>query len=414
MRKAIYCFVLLVFVFSSNVYANDSSIDLESNIESQDVNDDDKVPLNIFDDKFPTNYTKWTELELANKFIYAFEDYFDITIEQEEISIKGDGVGIILNPEELYPDGRGNSISISIGGNEIHILMQRRWRDMEEKEKFTVGLYQMISKGIDKERAENLFNSFQEEVDRYIDEGYPQSIMDNIGKNQVTGKQYTNDGEAFNLLHNNSNGIISNNAIYLLGIYNDDIDSLEDEGSYIFPINFEVKNTSKEKITEVNLENPRIAKENSRESSVEKPSDESSSEQTQESSSEESVAEKKNNEVSASKPFNPDDYGIYSYEEVMRDRNGMSGKSWTFYAEVLQYFEHDNDTAMALVYKDGNRDEIIMLQFLSLPEQRIVENDMLDVYGYSFGLTSYNTAIGSSKTVPEILVSKVLIQGIDY
>src|SRR5699024_10725717 len=188
MRKAIYCFVLLVFVFSSNVYANDSSIDLESNIESQDVNDDDKVPLNIFDDKFPTNYTKWTELELANKFIYAFEDYFDITIEQEEITIKGDGVGITLNPEELYPDGRGNTIGIYIGGNEIHILMQRRWRDIEEKEKFTVGLYQMISKGIDKERAENLFNNFQEKVDRYIDEGYPQSIMDNIGKNQVTGR----------------------------------------------------------------------------------------------------------------------------------------------------------------------------------------------------------------------------------
>ena len=111
--------------------------------------------------------------------------------------------------------------------------------------------------------------------------------------------------------------------------------------------------------------------------------------------------------------FNPEDYTIITYEEIMRDRSGKMGTKHTFYAEVLQYFE-DGDVAMAMLMRNGSPDMIYQAYFTTLPDQRLVEGDQVDVYGTLMGLEGYETVRGSENTTPVIFIDEILIQGIDY
>lgn len=111
--------------------------------------------------------------------------------------------------------------------------------------------------------------------------------------------------------------------------------------------------------------------------------------------------------------FNPDSYEIIAYEDIMRDRSGKLGTKHTFYAEVLQYFE-DGDNAMALLMRNGDADMIYQAYFTSLPENRLVEGDEVDVYGILTGLEGYETVRGSENTTPVIFIDEILIKGIDY
>ncbi|MFL2134917.1 hypothetical protein ACEN33_00610 [Ruoffia sp. FAM 24228] len=111
--------------------------------------------------------------------------------------------------------------------------------------------------------------------------------------------------------------------------------------------------------------------------------------------------------------FNPDSYEIIAYEDIMRDRSGKLGTKHTFYAEVLQYFE-DGDNAMAMLMRNGDSDMIYQAYFTSLPENRLVEGDDVDVYGILTGLQGYETVRGSENTTPVIFIDEILIKGIDY
>lgn len=111
--------------------------------------------------------------------------------------------------------------------------------------------------------------------------------------------------------------------------------------------------------------------------------------------------------------FNPDSYEIIAYEDIMRDRSGKIGTKHTFYAEVLQYFE-DGDNAMAMLMRNGDSDMIYQAYFTSLPENRLVEGDEVDVYGILMGLKGYETVRGNENTTPVIFIDEILIKGIDY
>lgn len=111
--------------------------------------------------------------------------------------------------------------------------------------------------------------------------------------------------------------------------------------------------------------------------------------------------------------FNPDSYEIIAYEDIMRDRSGKLGTKHTFYAEVLQYFE-DGDNAMAMLMRNGDSDMIYQAYFTSLPENRLVEGDEVDVYGILTGLQGYETVRGNENTTPVIFIDEILIKGIDY
>lgn len=66
------------------------------------------------------------------------------------------------------------------------------------------------------------------------------------------------------------------------------------------------------------------------------------------------------------------------------------------------------------MYKDGKYDQIIMLGFETLPENRILNGDTIDVYGTSWGIHDYETIDGNTNQVPFVNVDTVLIKGYDY
>lgn len=116
---------------------------------------------------------------------------------------------------------------------------------------------------------------------------------------------------------------------------------------------------------------------------------------------------------SVEKDFNSDDYELLTYEEIMRDRAGKMLTKHTFYAEVLQYQE-DDGFAFALLMRNGDSDMLYQAAFFNLPETRLMEGDIVDVYGVLLGLESYETVRGNENTTPYISVDKILVEGIDY
>ncbi|WP_282919991.1 hypothetical protein [Ignavigranum ruoffiae] len=115
------------------------------------------------------------------------------------------------------------------------------------------------------------------------------------------------------------------------------------------------------------------------------------------------------------KSLKDDDYEIIAYEDIMRKRNGIIDKNHTFYATVQQYEEFpDMDMAVGLVMRNDNIDTAYYVLFPTLPDSRLMVDDNIDIYGSLQGLYSYETVMGGTKTVPVLIVHKVLVEGVDY
>lgn len=113
--------------------------------------------------------------------------------------------------------------------------------------------------------------------------------------------------------------------------------------------------------------------------------------------------------------YKDEDYEIIKYEDIMRERNGMSDVKHTFYATVQQYDEsEEDDFGYGLVMRNDDLDKAYYVFFPTLPNTRLMDGDELDIYGTLHGLYTYETVIGGTKTVPVLLVHKVLVKGIDY
>lgn len=108
-----------------------------------------------------------------------------------------------------------------------------------------------------------------------------------------------------------------------------------------------------------------------------------------------------------------EDYELIPYNDIMRQREGLVDVRHQFFAEVQQYDEAE-DLAEGLFMRDGDLDQAYYFIFPILPDQRLMTGDQVDVYGTLKGLLTYETVLGGTKTVPVILVEKVLIEGLDY
>ncbi|HFI0464481.1 TPA: hypothetical protein ACGO1T_001820 [Streptococcus suis] len=108
-----------------------------------------------------------------------------------------------------------------------------------------------------------------------------------------------------------------------------------------------------------------------------------------------------------------DDYELIKYEDIMRKREGLVDVRHQFFAEVQQYSESDG-IAEGLLMRDGDIDKAYYFIIPNLPDSRLMEDDKVDIYGTLHGLLTYKTVMGGSKTVPVIIVDKVLVEGIDY
>ena len=119
--------------------------------------------------------------------------------------------------------------------------------------------------------------------------------------------------------------------------------------------------------------------------------------------------------LGTAKEYKDSDYEIIKYEDIMRERNGMTDVQHTFYATVQQYDEaEDLDMAYGLVMRNDDLDTAYFVFFPTLPDSRLMDGDDIDLYGTLHRLYTYETVMGGTKTVPVLLVHKVLVEGIDY
>ncbi len=104
---------------------------------------------------------------------------------------------------------------------------------------------------------------------------------------------------------------------------------------------------------------------------------------------------------------NPDDYEELTYADIMRDRSGKEDTNHGFSATIVSYTEYsDSEIAFAEVMRDNDSDQRYFLIFPTLPDQRLVEDDRVWVYGTLQGLVDYETVIGASRTAPVMLVDE--------
>ena len=92
-----------------------------------------------------------------------------------------------------------------------------------------------------------------------------------------------------------------------------------------------------------------------------------------------------------------------TYEQVARDPDTYSGEKAAFTGEVIQVMQ-EGDTYMLRVnvtpVSYGYKDTILVLYTAKSGDQRILEDDVVTLYGTMAGMYTYETVMGAELTVP--------------
>lgn len=92
-----------------------------------------------------------------------------------------------------------------------------------------------------------------------------------------------------------------------------------------------------------------------------------------------------------------------TYEQVARDPDTYNGEKAAFTGEVIQVMQ-EGDTYMLRVnvtpVSYGYKDTILVLYTAKSGDQRILEDDVVTLYGTMAGMYTYETVMGAELTVP--------------
>jgi hypothetical protein len=104
-----------------------------------------------------------------------------------------------------------------------------------------------------------------------------------------------------------------------------------------------------------------------------------------------------------------------TYEDLARNESDWTGENVCVYGQVIQVTEDAENTMYRVSISPtdygGWDDPVIVLIDNADLEDRVLEDDIVTVYGVSTGLYTYTTVLGASQTVPSILASYIDIDG---
>lgn len=89
---------------------------------------------------------------------------------------------------------------------------------------------------------------------------------------------------------------------------------------------------------------------------------------------------------------NPDDYIL---------------KKVKFKGKVVQVIEGSKSIQLRMAINSDYKKIIYVEYDSNIVKSRVLENDIITVYGVSTGLLTYKSTLGSSITIPSILVDKI-------
>lgn len=104
-----------------------------------------------------------------------------------------------------------------------------------------------------------------------------------------------------------------------------------------------------------------------------------------------------------------------TYDQLARTPDDYEFEKVKFYGRVVQVIEEDDETYLRIATKPTKygtyHDDIILASYLSsITPSRVLEDDMVTIYGWSMGLTSYESTMGGTITIPLILVTQIEIE----
>ena len=102
----------------------------------------------------------------------------------------------------------------------------------------------------------------------------------------------------------------------------------------------------------------------------------------------------------------------YTYKEIARDPDKYIGTYGKYTGEVVQVLEDGDDIQMRVNITKGYfyTDTIFVFYTKKAGESRILEDDIVTIYGMNMGTISYETVMGATVTIPSVYASYIDIQ----
>lgn len=98
-----------------------------------------------------------------------------------------------------------------------------------------------------------------------------------------------------------------------------------------------------------------------------------------------------------------------TYSQLARTPDDYKNEKVKFQGKVLQIMEDaDHDYIHMRLAVNGSYDEILYCEYnKNIVPQRVLEDDIITIYGVSYGLYTYDTALGSRITIPAVVIDKI-------
>ncbi|WVT92612.1 hypothetical protein U8517_07140 [Enterococcus durans] len=148
-------------------------------------------------------------------------------------------------------------------------------------------------------------------------------------------------------------------------------------------------------------------------SKTDKPTSEVANSSSMESSDSEDVTfDSETKEDSTPKEVNPADYNTgITYDALARTPDEHIGNKVILSGEIVQVIEGD-DASQYRMAVDQDYDKMVLIEVpTDQLSSRILENDLITIYGVSQGTIDYESTIGGTNTVPAITVDKFEVTG---
>ena len=100
------------------------------------------------------------------------------------------------------------------------------------------------------------------------------------------------------------------------------------------------------------------------------------------------------------------DTGI-TYKQLARTPDDYVGKKVKFTGEVVQVVEGDGIVQIRFAV-DSDYNSMLFCEYQkSIVSERVLENDVVTIYGKSYGLYTYESTFGSQITIPAVIIDKI-------
>ncbi|MDR4948123.1 toxin regulator [Neobacillus cucumis] len=96
-----------------------------------------------------------------------------------------------------------------------------------------------------------------------------------------------------------------------------------------------------------------------------------------------------------------------TYDQLARTPDNYTGQKVKFRGKVIQVIEGDGETQIRLAVND-DYDKVLFAAFdSSTVTSRVLEDDMITIYGTSSGLITYDSTMGGKISIPGVAIDKI-------